>query len=296
MKRPLVAVFTIFSLAWLSPAIAVEANDSSANLLIVDPVVQAESRLRSAFGPEVKVSSVTPLAKGQIVEVRLEDGGVIHMTPDYSHFTYRDELYELAPAGVVNVSEQRQLPLRATAMANIADTETVFFPAVGDPKAVINVFTDIDCGYCQKLHQEIPQMNKLGISVRYLAYPRAGIKDSRSGELTDSYRKINYVWCQTDRKDAMTTVKSNQRSLSQVGRQVRRGGASANIENEFQALSMQMSNILASSRDCSAPIAQQYALGQKLGVSGTPAIIVDDGTLIPGYVEANELAKRLGIL
>ena len=292
MKRHLSVITMLFALTWQAPVIAEPTN----SLLVVDPIVQVEARLRSAFGPDVKVNGVTPLASGQLVEVQLQDGSSIHMTPDYSHFIYRDELYQIAATGVVNVTEQRQMPVRANAMAAIKDSDTVFFPAIGDEKAVISVFTDIDCGYCQKLHQEIPQLNKLGISVRYLAYPRAGIKDRRTGELTDSYRKINYVWCQADRQDAMTTVKSSQRSLNRVGRQVQGGNASSEVENEFRALSIQMSNILASSRDCDAPITEQYVLGQQLGVAGTPAIIVDDGTLIPGYVQADELAKRLGVL
>ena len=292
MKRHLSVITLILGLAWQAPVTA----DTTNNLLVVDPIVQVEARLRSAFGPDVQVNSVTPLASGQLVEVQLQDGSSIHMTPDYSHFLYRDELYQIAVTGVINISEQRQMPVRANAMAAIKNTDTVFFPAEGEEKAVISVFTDIDCGYCQKLHQEIPQLNKLGVSVRYLAYPRAGIKNRRNGELTDSYRKINYVWCQEDRQDAMTTVKSSQRSLNIVGRQVQGGRASAEDENEYRALSIQMSNILASSRECDAPITEQYVLGQQLGVAGTPAIIVDDGTLIPGYVEANELAKRLGIL
>ena len=292
MKRHLSVITMLFALTWQAPVIAEPTN----SLLVVDPIVQVEARLRSAFGPDVKVNGVTPLASGQLVEVQLQDGSSIHMTPDYSHFIYRDELYQIAATGVVNVTEQRQMPVRANAMAAIKDSDTVLFPAIGDEKAVISVFTDIDCGYCQKLHQEIPQLNKLGISLLYVAYPRAGIKDRRNGELTDSYRKINYVWCQADRQDAMTTVKSSQRSLNRVGRQVQGGNASSEVENAFRALSIKMSNILASSRDCDAPITEQYVLGQQLGVAGTPAIIVDDGTLIPGYVQADELAKRLGVL
>ncbi|ASP40895.1 protein-disulfide isomerase [Bacterioplanes sanyensis] len=213
------------------------------------------------------------------------------MTPDTGYFIYRDELYQLAETGPVNVTQSRLNPRRAEQLAKVADAQTVLFPAEGEQKGLINVFTDIDCGYCQKLHLEIPRLNELGISVRYLAYPRAGVKNPQTGMLTDSYRKINYVWCQDDREEAMTVMKNTQREMGMLAQRMR--GGDAKPQQQFDAAREQMQTMLAASADCGAPVASQYELGQSLGVTGTPAIIVEDGRLFPGYMPADELAKRV---
>lgn len=123
------------------------------------------------------------------------------------------------------------------------------------PKRYITVFTDIDCGYCQKLHREVPQLNEAGIQVRYLAFPRAGVGSK-------SHKKYVSVWCSADSKQALTSAKA--------GRQV----ADASCDN---------------------PVEESYNLGREVGVRGTPTIIFDDGTVAPGYIPHKELIKRLGL-
>ena len=115
----------------------------------------------------------------------------------------------------------------------------VIFPAVGETKGVVSVFTDVDCGYCRKLHQEVPKLNQMGIEVRYLAYPRAGV-GSRS------YQKIVSAWCAADPNKAMTQLKSG----------------------------MEIPDV-----SCENPVAAQFDLGQQVGVTGTPAIVLEDGRL-----------------
>lgn len=256
---------------------------------------QVQQKLAQAFGPRLQVREVAPLAGGQILEVVLTDGTVMHMTPDMNHFVYRDELYELAADGPTNVTQSRNNPKRAALLAAVADDKTVVFQAQGEQKALINVFTDIDCGYCQKLHQEVPRLNELGITVRYLAYPRSGIKNPQTGELTESYLKANYVWCQADRKAAMTSLKNTQREMNMVAQRLRQGGA-VMLQDQYKALSAQMDEVLSKSKDCGAPIAEEYELGSQVGVTGTPAIVAQDGRLFPGYMPADELARRLGVI
>ncbi|MFK4750936.1 DsbC family protein [Oceanobacter antarcticus] len=254
----------------------------------------AESRLQQVYGPHVSVEAATLIANGQILEVILEGGPAIYMTPDASHLIYRDELIAIDGPQAVNITQQRMNPRRAESLAAVVDSDTVLFPAKGEQKALINVFTDIDCGYCQKLHQEIPRINELGITVRYLAYPRSGIQDPQTGRPTQSFQKINYVWCQDDRKTAMSEMKNTQRELNSLSRQLRAGDAAVQTRvNELQ--NTLVSNMKAGAA-CQEPIAVQYQLGQKLGVNGTPAIIVDDGRLFPGYMPAEELARELGVL
>lgn len=139
----------------------------------------------------------------------------------------------------------------------IADFPTskmiVFGPE--DAERHITVFTDIDCGYCRKLHNEVSDLTEAGIQVRYLAFPRSGIGKP-------SYNKYVSVWCNDDQRTALTTAKS--------------GGA-------------------VPTATCANPIAETYNLGQQVGVRGTPTIIFDDGTLTPGYLPSAELIRRMGI-
>lgn len=122
-------------------------------------------------------------------------------------------------------------------------------------KASITVFTDVDCTYCRKLHSELDQLMAKGIEVRYLAYPRGGVQ-------ADSYDKMISVWCSDDRKKALTQAKHGQ-------------------------------NIPVA--DCDSPVLAHHALGNELGISGTPALIFPDGTVIPGYMDADRLAAMLKI-
>lgn len=256
-----------------------------------------ESRLQSVLGPEAKVTAVYPIGKDMLYEVQMTDGGMLHVTPDLNYFVYDNETYQITPAGASNVTAMRMGIERAKSMADVKDADTVVFRAKGEQKAVINVFTDIDCGYCQKLHREVGQLNDLGITVRYLAFPRSGIADE-NGQPTDSFRKINSVWCQADRTTAMTEMKTLQGELSQAYGRVRNENRPAERERaiaDFEKTRGKVDNLM-NGKQCSSPVAAQYNLGKQLGINGTPAIITEDGTLIPGYVEANMLAKRLGIL
>jgi thiol:disulfide interchange protein DsbC len=120
-------------------------------------------------------------------------------------------------------------------------------------KYKITVFTDTTCGYCRKLHAQMSEYNDLGITVQYLAFPRGGINSK-------SFYDIQSVWCAADQRKAMTDAKS--------------GDAVA-------------------STSCSAPIEAQYNLGQASGVNGTPAIVLADGSMIPGYKPPADLLQLL---
>jgi thiol:disulfide interchange protein DsbC len=129
----------------------------------------------------------------------------------------------------------------------------VVFPPAGPTKHTVTVFTDIDCGYCRKLHQEIADYNQQGIKVRYLMYPRAGVG-------SESYNKAVWVWCADDRQDAITRAKRGEEIPHKT---------------------------------CANPVKEQFELGQTLGVRGTPSIILENGQMVPGYVPAAQLAQML---
>lgn len=166
------------------------------------------------------------------------------------------ELYSVDKKGVTNLTETGRAKEREKLLAQVSPDDMIQFKPAGKVKEVINVFTDIDCPYCRKLNREVPRLNELGIQVNYLAYPRSGID-------TPSYDKYVSVWCADDSKEAMNEAKAGRHVASQT---------------------------------CDNPVAKQFRLGGKLGVSGTPAIILDDGHMIRGYMPADDLARGIGIL
>ncbi len=151
-----------------------------------------------------------------------------------------------------NLTKPRLDAIKAKAVAALDEQQMVIF-GPKDAKHTITVFTDIDCGYCRKLHSEINDYIDKDIRVRYLFYPRAGVGSS-------SYDKAVSVWCADDRKAAMTRAKAGKP-----------------IEK----------------RTCDNPVKQDMALGQQMGVTGTPAIVLNSGRMIPGYVPAERLLPIL---
>lgn len=125
--------------------------------------------------------------------------------------------------------------------------------APADPKYRVTVFTDISCGFCRKFHSEIADYNRQGIAVEYVAFPRAGIG-------SDDYRRMVAVWCAPDRKKALTDAK-NDRPVP--------------------------------SRSCKSPVDMEYDIGQRVGLTGTPMVVAEDGTQLGGYVPPARLRQLL---
>jgi len=154
----------------------------------------------------------------------------------------------------VNLADQASSERMASMLKDVPTSEMIIF-GPENPKRYITVFTDIDCGYCRKLHKEMPQLTAAGIQVRYLAFPRAGIG-------SESHKKFISVWCNDDQQAALTAAK--------LGKSV----AVASCDN---------------------PIEDNYKLGRSVGVRGTPTIIFDDGTVTPGYIPFATLIEKLGL-
>lgn len=158
-----------------------------------------------------------------------------------------------------NLTERHRAGERLAALATFPESDVALFPANGEEKARVLVFTDTTCPYCRKLHQEIPALQQAGVTVGYIPFPRGG-KNSEGD------RQLRAVWCTDDRPHALDVA--TERGAGELG-----------------------------SGDCAAGAAVDagYRLGIQLGVSGTPAIVLPDGELIPGYVSAASLLTRLGI-
>lgn len=153
----------------------------------------------------------------------------------------------------VNLSERSRTDARRDLMSAVTDEEVILF-SPANVRHSVTVFTDVDCTYCRKLHSQIDEYLAQGIEIRYMMYPRGG-PASRSWNTSED------VWCAKDRNDALTAAKSDRKF---------------DTEN------------------CDAStISKHYILGQNVGLSGTPAIVFDDGTLVSGYLPPATLASRL---
>ncbi|MDQ7734315.1 DsbC family protein [Halomonas sp. SpR1] len=209
----------------------------------------------SVNGQPMPVEAVTETPMEGVYHVRLESGESFYSNADGSHFLVGD-LYENGDQGLVNLTEQEQNQARADALAAVPDSELVIFRGADEPKATVTVFTDPTCPYCARLHDTIPELNERGIAVHYMAFPRAGMGSQAATTLQQ-------VWCSDNRSEAMTQAKEGE--------------------------------AISSTADCDNPVAGQYDLGKALGVQGTPAIILPDGQLVPGFVPPERLSAMLGL-
>ncbi|MEY8199169.1 MAG: bifunctional protein-disulfide isomerase/oxidoreductase DsbC [Colwellia sp.] len=171
-------------------------------------------------------------------------------------FFIQGKVYSLGST-VKDIGEESLAKLRLAGLKTFEDDMIVY--KAENEKYVVSVFTDITCGYCRKMHKEMADYNARGITFRYLAYPRAGIKD-RVGNLSQGFKDLRSVWCSENNAEALTKAKSGAGIASRV---------------------------------CEAPIEAQYNFGRQIGVSGTPAIILSNGMMLPGYQPPAQLEELL---
>ena len=177
----------------------------------------------------------------------------IYASKDGNFFLY-GEMYAIKNGELLNTTKQEiSLNRRAILDSELSEKDFITFAAT-DEKHVITVFTDVDCGYCRKFHGEIEDYNAQGITVNYVAFPRSGLE-------SDSYNKIVSAWCSSDPKGTLTALK----------------------EGRDPALKLCQDH----------PVEDHYLLGQRIGITGTPAIISSSGDLLPGYLPPMELLKKL---
>ncbi|WP_447554202.1 DsbC family protein [Vreelandella sp. EE22] len=206
-------------------------------------------------GQPMPVEQVTETPMEGIYQVRLESGESFYANADGSYFLVGD-LYQNADQGLVNLTEQAKNQQRMDALAAVPESERFVYRGVDEPQATVVVFTDPTCPYCERLHETVPELNERGIAVHYLAFPRAGME-------SDAAATLEKAWCSDNRSEAMTRAQQRQS--------------------------------LSGSVDCDNPVAEQYELGMALGVQGTPAIILPDGQMVPGFVPPDRLVGMLGL-
>lgn len=210
-----------------------------------------EAEVRSAMKrvlPEYSVDKVAPSPVKGLYEVVV--GPQVMFVTEDGRYLIDGAVVDLETRK--DVVEASRSQARKAAIDKIGEDNMIVFDAP-NPKSTVTVFTDIDCGYCQKLHSKMDGYGKEGISIRYMFYPRAG---KRSSSYTDAVS----VWCADDRKEAITRAKA--------------GGKVAK-------------------KSCDNPVDEHMKLAQLLGVRGTPAIILENGEMVGGYMPPKRLAARI---
>ncbi len=231
----------IVGLLLASTAASVTAADSKKSEMeaLRDTLSNSFPNLKSSDITATPVEGIYQVSRGMSFGYATADG----------QYFFDGDLIDLAKAE--SLTESSRKSLRLAALDDIGESKMIVYPAKKE-KHVMTVFTDIDCGYCRKLHREMEDYNKQGITVRYLFFPR-------SGPNTPSFKKAENVWCANNRNAALTDAKNGK---------------------------------VVADKECASPILQQYRAGQRLGVRGTPALILDDGSMRPGYIPADRLAQE----
>lgn len=213
------------------------------------PGAKPDVRAEIAKRLEIKVEDVRPSAVAGLYEV--SSGAEVGYVSADGRFYIDGDVFDMGSKQ--NLTEERRMRSRLALMSGVADADAIVFAPKTGARRTVTVFTDVDCVYCRRMHGEMAELNRLGIRVRYLMFPRGGPG-------SDSWRKAESVWCSDDRRDALTRAKQGEK---------------------------------VASRTCDSPIAAQYELGRQLGITGTPGIITDRGELIAGYATAAYLGAYL---
>lgn len=233
------------------------AQDEAAEERILEALSQAR--------PDFEFTDLRPSPFEGLYQVQVVGGPVLYVNPEATLMIAGD-VFTIGEEGFGRYQDPKVLEQRKELAKSLAEKDYIAFAPEGETKAVVYVFTDVECGYCRRLHSQMneytsegetkPGYNELGIEIRYLAYPRAGIGSAAAD-------KLETAWCADDRQQVLDRLK--------------------NLES-------------VDSRSCEDnPVADHFRLGGEMGVSGTPALVLPDGRMQPGYVPPERLAETLGL-
>ncbi|MBF1802564.1 DsbC family protein [Alloalcanivorax profundimaris] len=214
-------------------------------------------RVESALAvtnPNLSVKSVQDSPVEGVKEIKLSNGEFLYAEPGSDHI-FSGRLLTFTQDSWKDHTEERERQDRAQRLQGVDKGTTITFPATGQEEHEIYVFTDITCPYCKRFHAHMADINERGITVHYLALPRAGIDSSAANNMAR-------IWCTEDPQTAITDVFSGQPLTQEV-------------------------------LPCRSPVADQYTMAQTLGVSGTPSVFASDGRNLGGYMSPDELSAAI---
>jgi thiol:disulfide interchange protein DsbC len=235
---------TIAAASLLMASMAAKAQESGAT-----PAFDAVEQKIRTLAPSANTVAISETPVDGLLQAQI-NSDIVYVSAD-GGYLLQGTLFDIEAR--VNLTDQAMSGVRRSVIGGVENPRQIRFTPDDEPVHSVWVFTDIDCGYCRKLHEEVEEFMEKGIEINYLAYPRAGVG-------SHSYEKYVSVWCADDPQAALTSAKAG---------------------NEPEP------------RQCDNPVLEQFELGQQLGVTGTPAIVTRNGDLIPGYMQPEMLRARL---
>ncbi len=238
------------------PAAAAKAASAApiASATATDAGIEKIRQVALKFAPGIVIDSIRPAPLPGYYEL-IASGQLVYISAD-GHYMMHGNLVDLRTRQ--DYSDDAWASFRKAELDKVPESQRIVF-APANPKYKVTVFTDVNCAYCRALHQQIDAFNKAGIEVDYLAWPREGLVTT-SGSATPTYSEMVSVWCAADRKAAFTAAKQNREPKPAT---------------------------------CSNPVKDQFELGERLGITGTPTVIAPDGAMLGGYVTPQQLLKLL---
>jgi len=242
------------ALAVALPFAGAHAADTAAQTAnaVPDSVRAAIAHTVAQINDTAAITSITPMPIGRLNEV-LAQGTVLYVSDD-GRYLFHGTLLDVEQRK--NLTEIAQAATRRDLLASIPASEKIIYAPKGEVKHTITVFTDISCGYCKALHNNLQGYLDHGIQVEYVAWPRGGTA-------SPAYADMERIWCAADRQAAYTAAVAGE--------------------------------TITGPRDCTNnPVRSHYALGDQLGVEGTPAVYTRDGMQHGGFLLPDDLIARLG--
>ncbi len=225
----------------------------AATKTVVAKADNADGRARQALqalNPQIQIDYIGASALPGFREAIV--GGQVVLVSDDGRYLVQGQVLDMQSKKELTQGSPALAKYRRGLLDSIKVSDRIVF-SPPNPKYTIDVFTDVECGYCRKLHSEIAEYNRLGIEIQYLAFPRMGLG-------SQDHRDMISVWCASDRKQALTAAKSDKPIPT---------------------------------KDCKSPVDMEFHIGQRLGISGTPAIFAPDGTQLGGYLPPQQLRDAL---
>lgn len=260
------AALCSFSLAACAQSASPPAADGGTKIAVSNPErAAAPATTEPAFAAGSPEARVREVLRGLNDRIQVDSigpapfPGFREVVADGQVVYVSDDGKYLLQGNVLDVAKRKDLTesalgkVRGKVLAGIPMTDRIVFAPAGTPKYRVVVLTDVECGYCRKFHNEIGEHLKRGIQVEYLAFPRAGLGSA-------DYRKMVSVWCADDRRKALTDAK-NDRAVP--------------------------------NKTCKTPVDMQYRAGQRMGLTGTPMLLTEDGRMLGGYLPPDILLQRL---
>ena len=201
-----------------------------------------------SINPRIEVDHIGPAPLPGFREAVV--GGQMVYISDDGRYLLQGALFDVVEK--TDLSQAGMAGVRRRLLATIPASERIVF-APANPDYTVSVFTDVECGYCRKLHEDIEEYNRLGIAIEYLAFPRMG-------PASEDFSKMVSVWCAADRRAAMSAAKSGRR---------------------------------VPATDCTNPVARHHDIGRRVGLTGTPMIVTEEGVQMPGYMPPADLRAAL---